>query len=108
MEITENLRQFLMSGADWERKPTSIPGVSIIRLPASGKRAARLAVEINPIGDTGKPMKRQGVMVMSLGEHDAFKKLFTEDRVGRLLGAIEALSPETGNQKRGSGDVLEI
>jgi hypothetical protein len=108
MEITENLRQFLESGADWERKPTSVPGVSIIRLPASGKKAARLGVEINPMGDTGKPMKRQGVIVMSNGEHEAFQKLFNEERVARLLVAIEALSPESAISKKGSGDVLEI
>ncbi len=108
MEIMDNLRQFLENGADWERKSTSVTGVSIIRLPASGRRSARLAVEINPVGEAGKPLKRQGVIVMNSGEGEAFSSLFNEERVKNLLAAIDTLSPDNPAQKKGTGDVLQI
>ena len=72
MAVTENLKSFLEEGADWERKSTSVPGVSIIRLPGTKTRSHSLAVEINPIGEEGRPMKRKGLMVMNRDEMAAY------------------------------------
>ena len=33
MSVNERLREFLTQGKDWERKPTNIPGVFLLRLP---------------------------------------------------------------------------
>ena len=64
MELKDTLKTFMEEGADWERKHTSVKGVSIIRLPATKNRAASLAIDINPIGDNGLPMKKKGIMIM--------------------------------------------
>jgi hypothetical protein len=108
MEITENLRVFLDTGEDWERKNTSLPGVSIIRLPATRNRPASLAIEVNPVDENGRPMKKKGVMVMSRVEMLAFRQVFVNEKLEQLLTAVEEVLPEKKGAKKNSGEILEI
>lgn len=108
MEITETLRGFLESGDDWERKPTSVPGVFLIKLPKTRTRPASLALELNPIGEGGLPIKRKGVMIMNMHEHEAFRALLENPKIETVLAAIEELFPERRHQGRPANDVVEI
>ena len=108
MEIVENLRSFLETGEDWERKNTSLPGVSILRLPATRSRPASLAIEVNPLDGNGRPMKKKGLMLMSREEMVAFAKVFGNEKLGTLLGAVEEVLPPKKGGKKEAGDVLEI
>jgi len=108
MEITENLRVFLDTGEDWERKNTSLAGVSIIRLPATRSRPASLAMEVNPVDENGRPMKKKGIMVMSRIELLAFRQIFGNEKLEQLLTAVEEVLPEKKGAKKSSGDILEI
>ncbi|HVP94006.1 MAG TPA: hypothetical protein VMS89_02425 [Methanoregulaceae archaeon] len=108
MEVVDNLRTFLDTGEDWERKNTSLQGVSIIKLPATRNRAASLAIEINPPDAHGRPMKKKGIMLMSRDEMLAFRKIFGSDKLEVLLNAVEEVIPEKKTAGKGSGDVIEI
>lgn len=108
MELNDTLRAFLETGDDWERKNTSVKGVSIIKLPGTKSRAPSLAIEINPVGEKGIPMKKKGVMVMSGVELRAFQEIFSNSKVDGLIRAIEEISPGKKGQKGGTGDILEI
>ncbi|MCU0632244.1 MAG: hypothetical protein MUC66_04620 [Methanolinea sp.] len=108
MELNEVLRAFLESGEDWERKNTSVKGVSIIKLPGTKSRAPSLAIEINPVNEKGVPMKKKGVMVMSGGELSAFRDIFSSPKVDGLIRTIEEITPGKRGQKSGASDVLEI
>jgi hypothetical protein len=108
MEVVDNLRTFLDTGEDWERKNTSLQGVSIIKLPATRSRAASLAIEINPPDENGRPMKKKGIMLMSREEMLAFRTIFGSDKLDVLLNAVEKVIPEKKTARKGSGDVIEI
>lgn len=108
MELHEVLRAFLEGGDDWERKNTSVKGVSIIKLPGTKNRAPSLAIEINPVNEKGAPMKKKGVMVMSGVELNAFRDIFSNPKVDGLIRSIEEITPGKKGQKGGTGDVLEI
>jgi hypothetical protein len=108
MEISENLRGFLESAEDWERKATTLAGVSIIRLPATRTRPATLAIEVNPLDANGRPMKKKGIMVMGREEVLAFAGIFTSEKLMTLIDAMEAVTPEKKIQKKGQRDVLEL
>lgn len=108
MEVVDNLRAFLDSGEDWERKNTSLQGVSIIKLPATRSRAASLAIEINPLDENGRPMKKKGIMLMSKEEMQAFRKVFGSDKLEVLMNAVEEVVPEKKAARKGMGDVIEI
>ena len=109
MELTETLRAFIEEGQDWERKPTTVKGVSIIRLPSTRNRAASLAIDFNPIGDTGLPMKKKGVMIMNANELAAFRHIFTNEKVDSLLKALEEVLPDRKvAAKSAKSDIVQI
>jgi hypothetical protein len=108
MELTESLRAFLETGEDWERKNTTLKGVSIIKLPQTRSRPASLAIEINPPNEKGTPMKKKGIMIMGRGELSAFRELFNNEKVEALLVSIEEVAPGKKGSKSGKDDILEI
>jgi len=109
MELTQTLKTFIEEGADWERKNTSVKGVSIIRLPATKNRPASLAIDINPVGDNGLPMKKKGIMIMNAAELAAFRAAFTNEKVDSLITALEEVLPERKTAGKSSKmDVVQI
>ncbi len=103
MDMTEILTEFVERGGDWERKKSSVPGVSLLRLPPTQSRSASLAVEINPRGADGRPMKRKGVLILNRREYLGFQALFNDGRVEGLLSRIESVVP----QQRGASSDRE-
>jgi len=108
MELTESLRTFLETGEDWERKITTLKGVSIIRLPQTKSRPASLAIDINPLNEKGAPMKKKGIMIMGRGELIAFRELFNSEKVEALLASIEEVAPGKKGSKSDKEEILEI
>jgi len=45
----------------------------------------RLAVELNPVDEDGKPTKRRGLILRSSRELEEFKKLFDYEKLSKLL-----------------------
>ncbi|NLX49877.1 MAG: hypothetical protein GXY82_08425 [Methanospirillum sp.] len=108
MEISESLRRLLEQGEDWERKNTTVPGVFLVKLPRTRNRPASLAIELNPIGENGLPLKRKGVMIMSGQELLAFRRLFENPKVSAVMDSIDDLFPERRGSGRTANDVVEI
>jgi hypothetical protein len=59
MSADQRLIQFLNEGKDWEKKATSIPGIFLLRLPRKSA-APSLAIDINPVSESGSPTKKSG------------------------------------------------
>jgi hypothetical protein len=109
MELAATLKAFIEEGQDWERKHTSVKGVSIIRLPATKNRTPSLAIDFNPIGDNGLPMKKKGIMIMNGAELAAFRAAFNNEKVDSLIAALEEVLPERKSSgKQAKPDVLQI
>lgn len=108
MELIDTLRVFLENGEDWERKMTSIRGVTILKLPQTKSRPASLAIEINPLTDKGTPMKKKGVMIMGPYDLRAFRDIFNNEKVEVLITSIESIAPARKGAKGDEGDVLHI
>src|SRR5512145_634803 len=92
MELTDSLKEFIEEGQDWERKVTSVKGVSIIRLPPYKNRPASLAIDINPVGENGLPMKKKGIMIMNADELQAFRETFKNEKLDNLIKTLEDVS----------------
>lgn len=108
MEITDSLKAFMETGEDWERKNTSLKGVSIIRLPKTKTRPASLAIDINPVNERGLPIKKKGMMIMSREELLAFREVFSNEKVDVLLKSIEEVIPGKKAAPAGKEDILQI
>jgi hypothetical protein len=108
MELAESLKEFVESGQDWERKNTSVKGVSIIRLPSYKNRAASLAIDINPIGENGLPMKKKGIMIMNAAELHAFREAFKNEKLDNLINVLEDVTGRKSTGKPVKADVVQL
>jgi len=109
MNVKETLETFLEEGKDWERKQTSIRGVSILRMPRTTTRPPTLAMEINPVDDRGAQMKRKGVMIRSPRELEALRGVLSDPKVANLMEALASVVPPVpAAGKEPAAGVIEV
>ncbi len=103
----DKLVSFLKTGSDWARMKTTIPGLFILKLPAYKNNPSRLAIELNPVDESGSPTKKRGLVIRSSQELNEFNKLFQYDKLSSLLKIIDKINPAPKKAKPGE-EVLEI
>ena len=109
MSTDERLAGFLKDGTDWERKPTSVPGVFILKLPTFKGRPATLAIEINPVDSTGFPTKKRGIVVKSEAEIAEINKVVSTPKLLQLAKSIDEINPPKKRPLAADqGDIIEI
>lgn len=108
MELSDSLKEFVEEGQDWERKNTQVKGVSIIRLPQYKNRPASLAIDINPVGENGLPVKKKGIMIMNTSELMAFREIFKNEKLDNLIKTIEDVTGKKPAGKPVKADVVQI
>ncbi len=106
--MESRLAEFLKSGKDWERKPTTVPGVFVLRMPPFRGSPTRLAVELNPVDEAGRPIKKRGILLRSSGELAEYKKLLQDEKLATLLKNLDVLSPKPVKKEEAKPDVIEI
>ncbi len=106
--LESRLGDFLKSGKDWERKPTSVLGVFVLKLPPFRGSPARLSVELNPVDSSGRPTRKRGVLVRSSEELTEYKKLIGDEKVASLLKNIDELTPKSAKKEETGPDIIEI
>ncbi|MBY8982251.1 MAG: hypothetical protein KGD57_04825, partial [Candidatus Lokiarchaeota archaeon] len=62
-DIQSQLEEHLNKAKDWDKMETPVPGVFVVKVPASKTKPALLFLEINPLKADGNPMKRKGLFV---------------------------------------------
>lgn len=87
-----SLRDMLKHGRKFERMGTDEPGLFIRKIPRVKDEPAHLAVEINPIGQSGNPMYRVGALIKDKDELEAIRALLSLEKVDELLETVEKLS----------------
>jgi len=103
------LTDFLNEGKDWSRMKTSVPGIFVLKLPRYKGAPTRLAVELNPVDENGKPKKRRGLVLRSSSELEEFKELFQFEKLSKLLGMIDSVNPKVEAVKKGKEEpVIEL
>ena len=92
--IEAQLKAHLKDGADWEKMETPVPGVNVVKVPATKTRPALLFLEVNPLKEDGKPMKRKGLFVGSKEMLIKFGEALNDDKVFQLIGELEKINPQ--------------
>jgi hypothetical protein len=106
----EKLSTYLKTGSDWARLKTSVPGIFVLRMPPYKTSPARLAIELNPVDDSGVPTKKRGLVLRSKEEFQEYAAIFQLEKLSPLLEQVERVNPESTRkpvQKKGE-EVLEI
>ncbi len=103
-DIQAQLKSHLSDGKDWEKMETPIEGVFVVKVPATKTRPALLFLEVNPLKDDGKPMKRKGLYISSKEMLIKFGEALNDDKVFELIQNLEAVNPEV----RGAGATKKL
>jgi hypothetical protein len=103
--LENKLKNILENEKDWARLNTPIEGISIIKLPAFKGNPTRLAVEINPVDELGRPTKMRGLILRGTEELETFKELLAQDKLTSLLQNIESICEKLEKKTK---DAIEI
>ncbi len=93
-EIKKQLKDHLENAADWEKMETPVPGVFVVKVPATKNRPSLLFLEVNPLKDDGKPLKRKGLFVGNKEFLVKYSEALSDDKVYQLINEIEKVNPE--------------
>ena len=102
--IEDQLKDHLKNGADWEKMETPIEGVNVVKVPATKTRPPLLFLEINPLKEDGKPLKRKGLFVGSKEILIKFSEALNDDKTFQLIGELENINPKVS----GSGTAKKL
>ena len=103
----EKISDFLKTGKEWSRFRTSIPGVFVLKLPEYKRSPQRLAVELNPVDNSGNPKKRRGLVLRTSDELEEFKEMWQYEKLEKLLRILDKVNPKAGKPKKGE-EVIEL
>ena len=104
-KLSEDIRGRMEEAGEWEKIPTSIPGIFMVHMPG---KELRVMLMFNPTDEEGNPTKRKGFYFGDSDTAEAARKAFAD---GRLEDLLKALSLVNGPpQRRGVEDrgVFEI
>ena len=91
-DISAQLKDHLANGEDWEKMETPIPGVYIVKIPESKTQKARLNLELNPLKDDGKAIKKKGLFVNGKEMFVKFSELFHDDQAFKIIQVMEQIN----------------
>ena len=104
----EKLVSFLKTGKDWSRLATTVPGI-FLKLPAYKNSPSRLAVELNPVDEAGKPKKRRGLVLRSMAELEEFRELLQNEKLTKLMSMLDSVNPKVEAAGRRKGEeIIEL
>lgn len=92
--MMNQLKEHLVKGQDWEKMPTNIPGVFIVKVPSTKSRDGRLMVEVNPVTPSGQPKKRKGLFISDFEMYLQFHEALSDDRLANLVKTLDEVNPK--------------
>lgn len=98
-DIQVQLKEHLKNADDWGKMETPIPGVFVVKVPGSKTRPPMLFLEINPLKENGKPMKRKGLFVRDYEMLIKFLETLQDDKTVRLIKEMEEVNPDEKKDK---------
>jgi hypothetical protein len=109
LSVENKLASFLSGSRDWERRPTNLPGVFLLKLPSSRSRQASIAIEINPVDPAGSATKKRGIVIRSASEFDEFNSTLANQKLIELARKIDEVNPKQKEEATATGsDIFEI
>ena len=90
--LINRLKEFGKEMKDWDKKKTSVVGVTIVKLPSKTDEPS-FGLEIIPVNEDGVPLKRKGkgLFITSLEQWSAFKDIFNNEKAHDLINSINEI-----------------
>lgn len=91
MELEVKIKNALSNVKAWQRVPTSLDGIFLVKTPVKGGKETIL-LEINPKDEKGNLIKRRGLFLKSINELDKFQQALDEHKLKDVIKAIENIT----------------
>ena len=102
--LENKVKETLENIKPWQRVPTNVSGVFLVKTPSSGKQET-VMIEINPIDVQGNPIKRRGIFLKKSSELEGFIDVMQNNKVKDLMKVLEKI---TGVNSDKEIDPIEI
>jgi hypothetical protein len=103
-QLQSKIKETLENVKPWQRVPTSLEGVFLIKAPTRGDQES-IMVEINPLDELGRPIKRRGIFIQRKIHLERFIDVMQEPRLMEFLDTLDSMAGSGGDEKVGT---LEI
>ncbi len=103
-QLESKIKETLENVKPWQRVPTSLEGVFLIKAPTRGDQES-IMVEINPLDELGRPIKRRGIFIQRKVHLERFIDVMQEPRLMEFLDTLDAMAGSGGQENVGT---LEI
>jgi len=103
-QLESKIKETLENVKPWQRVPTSLEGVFLIKAPTRGDQES-VMVEINPLDESGRPIKRRGIFIQRKIHLQRFLEVMREPRLEEFLDTLDSMAGIIGEEKVGT---LEI
>ncbi|HHY00675.1 MAG TPA: hypothetical protein GX531_04800 [Methanothermobacter sp.] len=90
-QLESKIRETLENVKPWQRVPTSLEGVFLIKAPTRGDQDS-IMVEINPLDEFGRPIKRRGIFLQHKIQLERFLDVMQESRLMEFLETIDSMA----------------
>jgi hypothetical protein len=89
--MEEKIKEALKDVKAWQRVPTSLDGVYLVKTPSSAGRES-IMVEINPSDERGNPLKRRGIYMRKVSDLESFIEVMQDEKLKEVLLTLEKIS----------------
>jgi len=103
-QLESKIKETLENVKPWQRVPTSLEGVFLIKAPTRGDPES-IMVEINPLDEFGRPIKRRGIFIQQKIQLERFLEVMQKPRLMEFLETLDVMAGSAGKEKVGT---LEI
>ena len=107
-ELEEKIKQVVKESHDWEKIPTTIKGIFLVKVPGRGDKGPTVLIELNPADESGAPSKRRGLYIKSYNELLEFQKMINNEKLTELAKTISQLYPTQERKRVSKRKVVEI
>ncbi|BDZ67692.1 hypothetical protein [Methanobacterium ferruginis] len=90
-QLESKIKETLENVKPWQRVPTSLEGVFLIKAPTKGTQES-IMVEINPLDEFGRPIKRRGIFIQHKVQLERFLEVMQESRLMDFLDTLDAMA----------------
>ncbi|NYB51118.1 MAG: hypothetical protein HVN35_00940 [Methanobacteriaceae archaeon] len=97
-QLESKIKETLENVKPWQRVPTSLEGVFLIKAPTRGDQES-IMVEINPLDELGSPIKRRGIFLQRRTQLERFLEVMQKPRLMEFMDTLDAMAGVTGDDK---------
>jgi hypothetical protein len=97
-QLESKIKETLENVKPWQRVPTSLEGVFLIKAPTRGDQES-IMVEINPLDEFGRPIKRRGIFIQHKIHLEKFLEVMQKPKLMEFLDTLDVMAGNEGKEK---------